>query len=237
MCTVTYLPTGKNSFILTSNRDEHILRPVAIPPIDYSHGQMTLTYPKDPTGGGTWIALKKNNTVVCLLNGAFLPHVRLHEYRVSRGLVVLDYFKYAGPDEFASNYNFEGIEPFTLIAVSTTDVLDIRELRWDGNCIHVSKKDAAKPAIWSSCTLYDTTAVERRQRWFAEWLESGKHLEVSDIKEFHQSTGLEDAMHGLIISRDNGIKTVAITSVYCSSTKSEIHHSDIVNDLHYRHQA
>jgi len=235
MCTVTYLPTGKNSFVLSSNRDEHILRPLATPPADYNLNDLVLSFPKDPLGGGTWIALKKNKTVACLLNGAFEAHARKKEYRRSRGLVVLDFFNYKNIDDFSSNYSFNDIEPFTLIIVHNNAMVELNELRWDGESVHLKRMDANKPAIWSSCTLYDKSIAAIRQRWFDSWLENKSTFEHDSIKEFHQNAGKEDSINGLIMARDNGMRTVCITSILCSSTSSEIHYSDIINGQQYLH--
>ncbi|MGL1516781.1 NRDE family protein, partial [Vibrio parahaemolyticus] len=49
-------------------------------------------FPKDPDGGGTWIALKENGDVAILLNGAFENHIPAYPYRRSRGLIFLDIF-------------------------------------------------------------------------------------------------------------------------------------------------
>ncbi|MCX8478343.1 MAG: NRDE family protein [Chitinophagales bacterium] len=235
MCTVTFLPTGTNSFILTSNRDEHVNRPFALPPADYQINNRVLSFPKDPLGEGTWIAAEKNKSVVCLLNGAFIPHTRNNNYRKSRGLLVLDYFQYQHPADFAGNYNFENIEPFTLVIVNNNATVELSELRWDGERIHLKKLDANKPAIWSSCTLYDKNITAIRQRWFDSWLENKSNFEHDSIKEFHQNAGKEDSINGLIMARDNGMRTVCITSILCSSTSSEIHYSDIINGQQYLH--
>lgn len=236
MCTVTYLPTGKNSFILTSNRDEHVLRPLAIPPAEYLINNLSLSFPKDPLGGGTWIALEKNKTVACLLNGAFEPHVRLNEYRRSRGLVLLDFFEFKNGEAFCNNYDFKNIEPFTLIVVLNNDKKELNEIRWDGDTVHFKNIDAHQSAIWSSCTLYDKSVADTRKRWFDEWLENYQDFEIKNIKEFHQNAGKGDTINGLIMKRDNGMRTVSITSIICNSTYSEIHYSDIINNQHFLHR-
>lgn len=235
MCTVTFLPTSKNGFVLTSNRDEHFLRPLAIPPADYLVNDVLLSFPKDPTGGGTWIALERNKTVVCLLNGAFLPHTRKIVYRRSRGLVVLDFFNYKNVEAFSSNYDFNDIEPFTLIVVCNNEFVELTEIRWDGENVHFKKLDATLSVIWSSCTLYEKTIADTRQRWFDAWKEEQSITTIESIKDFHQSAGKGDSTNGLIMNRENGIRTVSITSIICNSEKSEIHYSDLINNQHYLH--
>jgi len=73
MCTVTYLPL-KKGFILTSNRDERLLRkPSTVPQIQLIN-KVAVLFPRDMEANGTWMATAQNGRSVCLLNGAFEPH-------------------------------------------------------------------------------------------------------------------------------------------------------------------
>jgi uncharacterized protein with NRDE domain len=117
MCTVSFLPKKGNSFILTSNRDEDMLRQTALPFQKYSLNNKSLYYPKDPKAGGTWIATEPNSFTVCLLNGAFKAHTPNPPYNKSRGIVLLDFFKYNNQYDFIKQYDFSNIEPFTLLFV------------------------------------------------------------------------------------------------------------------------
>ncbi|MFM7153572.1 MAG: NRDE family protein, partial [Bacteroidota bacterium] len=74
-----------------------------------------IVYPRDSKAGGTWFAVSESGKTVCLLNGAFVRHHHNPPYKRSRGLMVLDFFNYDDPDRFFSEYNLEGMEPFTLI--------------------------------------------------------------------------------------------------------------------------
>ncbi|HWZ21081.1 MAG TPA: NRDE family protein, partial [Cytophagaceae bacterium] len=87
MCTVTYLPKPNGEYILTSSRDEKIVRPAAAVPQCYTIGGKSIVFPKDPTAGGSWIAYAGEKTV-CLLNGGFKKHISNPPYKKSRGLVV-----------------------------------------------------------------------------------------------------------------------------------------------------
>ena len=128
MCTVTFLPKGENGYILTSNRDETPKR-AASPPQAYDVHGIAVTFPKDPLAGGTWIACDKQRFTLCLLNGAFEKHSHRPPYALSRGLMLLDFFKYNDAESFQIGYDFEGIEPFTLIIVDSSAALKIYELR------------------------------------------------------------------------------------------------------------
>src|ERR1700757_4309994 len=97
MCTVTFIPS-KGSTYLTSNRDEHFSRKVALYPQKYSEGSYNIVYPQDRDGGGSWIAMKSNGDAAVLLNGAFQKHERLPVYRKSRGLIFVEIIKAISPD-------------------------------------------------------------------------------------------------------------------------------------------
>src|SRR4051812_35703302 len=116
MCTVTYLPTHQNGFILTHSRDEKAIRKPALSPQAVIIGGQEVYFPQDPQGKGTWIATSAYTTL-CLLNGAYIAHEPQPPYKHSRGLVLLHFFDYASIDNFIALYDFDGIEPFTLIMV------------------------------------------------------------------------------------------------------------------------
>ncbi len=131
MCTVTYLPLENDGFILTSNRDESPMRKT-IPPKKYLENGVEFAYPKDQLAGGTWIGASTKNRLVCLLNGAFKKHERNSYYKMSRGLVVKNILTVTDAVAYIKGFNFNDIEPFTIIMVDWNDGLDTYELVWDG---------------------------------------------------------------------------------------------------------
>ena len=107
MCTATYLPLNPASFILTHSRDEKVARPVSYPPREHTIGGVAVTFPQDPQGQGTWMAMS-NNLTACLLNGAFVAPTSTQGSppKHSRGLVVLDVFDYVSVEAFIRHYSF-----------------------------------------------------------------------------------------------------------------------------------
>jgi hypothetical protein len=172
-----------------------------------------LVFPRDPVGGGTWIATSGKGVSLCLLNGAFQSHRSCPPYRQSRGKVLLDFFGYGYAGAFATEYNFRGIEPFTLLVVRTEPALSLTEIRWDGKEVHLSVKDAGKAQIWSSATLYSSEIIRQREGWFSEWLADRDAYRVEDILHFHHFAGQDDSCNGLRINRESGHQTVSITSI------------------------
>ena len=230
MCTVTYLPIGKTEFYLTSNRDEGTSRAIAIPPKKYKVGNVSVFYPKDPQGNGTWIAVSEKNYTVCLLNGAFKKHIHQPPYRMSRGLVVLDFFKYNDAVEFNKKYDFKGIEPFTMLIICTTDELCFYELRWDGERTYLSHIDEDKPHIWSSATLYSQEVIAQRKSWFIDFLNNNPTFTKEDIIHFHKFGGTGNITNDILMNRDNIVRTVSISMVHRSNKDLYMNYTDVISN-------
>lgn len=230
MCTVTYLPR-KRGFVLTSNRDEDKTRASqVIFPEEMEFDEDVILFPKDPKGGGTWIACDNNGRVACLLNGAFEKHQHEANYRKSRGLVVLDTFGYEDINDFSKEYNFSGIEPFTLILIDyKRGKTELLEIRWDGKKVHAKKLDHQTPAIWSSATLYPQEIREAREQWFAEYLQTGK-ISAQSVRKFHQFGGNGDQSNDLVMERGGVLSTVSISSVEVGEQGGEFIYHDLLKD-------
>ncbi len=224
MCTITYLPTGKDSFIFTSNRDESKIRPTHHPSVDDA-GELKLLYPKDSIAGGTWVCLSNHNRVAGLMNGAFERHEWKPPYRLSRGIVLLDLMKSDRLDDFLNDYNLEGVEPFTVIVY---DNGQITELRWDGKQKHKKIIDTGKPQIWSSASLYPRLVREKREGWFAKWLEKRKEFLQKDILEFHRFGGEGDPENDFVMNRFDIVQTVSITSIIKKPDTAAMTYNDLV---------
>lgn len=212
MCTVTFLPKGPSSFILTSNRDEAPSR-AAVHPAWYELHDRQLYFPKDPQAGGTWIVTDKSRFTLCLLNGAFEAHKRNPPYRLSRGQMVLEFFRFANVRRFLSEYEFQGIEPFTLVMVETEQQTSLTELIWDGSEAHIRNPASSRPHIWSSATLYPKEIAEQRFGWFEQWLREHPEYHQEDIIDFHKYGGRGDLWNDFVMKRGDHLQTVSITSV------------------------
>lgn len=211
MCTVSFLPI-QNGYILTSSRDEKTSRPDAIFPQKYMvHGQQ-LFFPKDKLAGGTWVTTSINNFTLCLLNGAFEKHISKPPYKMSRGIMLLDFFKFNDVEKFIAEFDFNGIENFTLVIVDSNIEIKLHELVWDGNTLHHSIKDANKPYIWSSSTLYDAMAKTNRVNWFNQFIDEHNFTKQSIIN-FHKNAGDGSLENSILMNRENRVKTVSITCI------------------------
>ncbi|WP_271405754.1 NRDE family protein [Tenacibaculum soleae] len=225
MCTVTYLPLGDHNFILTSNRDEDPKRKT-IAPKEYVEEGVKLTYPKDELAGGTWIGLSEKKRLICLLNGGFKKHKRAESYRMSRGVIVKEFLKVTDVIKVIEQFNFEGIEPFTIALIDWNNGLNAYELVWDGAQKHFEKL-ANEPKIWSSSTLYTQKMKQLRRDWFNEWLQENEKFSQKDIFDFHT-----DATKGTVdISlkmRRLKVETVSVTTVLKQGNKTGMKYQSFV---------
>jgi len=228
MCTVTFLPKGTQTYILTSNRDETPSRAADHPTMYERHGHQ-LYFPKDPLAGGTWIVTDKKRFTLCLLNGAFVAHKRTPPYRLSRGQMVLEFFKYADVGAFLSEYDFTAIEPFTLVMVDTTESTQLTELIWDGSEAHNQKLSAAKAHIWSSATLYPKEIAQQRAGWFDQWLEKHDQFDQQQIINFHKRGGQGDLWNDFVMKRGDNLQTVSITSIH-KNESFQMTYEDLLNE-------
>ncbi len=226
MCTVTYIPSENKTFI-TSNRDEKPSRSEALAPEAYEFPGGKIFYPKDTQAGGTWFALHENGNVVVLMNGAFTVHQSSSPYRYSRGLVVLKLVQLDSPVEGFKKIDLLNIEPFTVIIWEDEQLF---EGRWDGTKKHFICLDKSIHRIWSSATLYSEELIERRERWFAEWLEKKPILNQKNIFDFHQFTGEGDKQNDLVMNRNNEVCTVSITGVDLSDIYANIQYVDLLHN-------
>lgn len=226
MCTVTYLPLKNEGFILTSNRDESPMRKT-IPPQKYIENGVELIYPKDELAGGTWIGTSKKQRLVCLLNGGFEKHQRNSYYRMSRGVVVKNILSVDQPVDYIEGFDFDNIEPFTLILVDWSNGLSAYELVWDGERKHFQQLPQ-EPKIWSSSTLYTAEMKSERHAWFQDWLKEHQEFYQQEIVKFHQSTDKGTEGTTLKMKRPF-VETVSVTSVI-KKDETRLQYKDLLKD-------
>jgi uncharacterized protein with NRDE domain len=223
MCTVSFVKS-QSKIIITSNRDETALRPSAIEPQSYIVNSKKIFFPKDPKAGGTWYAVSENGTIVVLLNGADEKHQIKPNYRRSRGLIVLDIVSADSSINSWETIDLQDIEPFTLVVYQDKKLY---QLRW--NEIEKSKLilDANTPHIWSSSTLYSKQIRKERADWFFDFIKNNTKISSEKLLYFHQYTKGENSQNGLVINRDNDMKTLSITQSVILNDDVILSHHDL----------
>jgi hypothetical protein len=223
MCTVTFVPSG-NIFHLTSSRDEHSSRPIALHPAIYEINNRKLLFPRDQQALGTWIAAGETGHIGVLLNGAIKPHVRQSSYRKSRGVILVDLISNPSPADSFEQMDFAGIEPFTVILFQDHHLY---AGKWDGEMKWIESLDAGKPQIWSSVTLYDRDAIRKREYWFNRWRETVSYPGTLDIIHFHQHAGDGNPFNDILMNRNDQLFTNSITSVRSSGESVSFRYIDL----------
>lgn len=224
MCTVSFV-NSPEGIIITSNRDEKVIRPSAAAPRNYCQNGKNIMYPKDAKAGGTWFVIDENGTVLVLLNGAKTKHIPELFYRKSRGLIVLDIISSESPKDFWNQINLEDIEPFTLVLYQQEELY---ELIWDGLVKMKTLLAANKNHIWSSVTLYPAEIRQKRSDWFSDFLKAKKEISASEMLNFHQNTEQGDSENGLVINRENVLKTLSITQAVIEKNRCILRYHDLV---------
>lgn len=224
MCTVSYIVQGRDKYF-TSNRDENILRPAAVMPQTFTFKGKSLTFPKDPHAGGSWFVVAENGTIGILLNGAFEKHIPVYPYRKSRGLLLLEMVAEESVHEFFEQYDLTRIEPFTIILFSNDQLF---EFRWDSSRKFSKQLTLDKNHIWSSSTLYDTAAMNKREELFRNFTATYPQPNAELIRNFHSDNHGDD-QNGFIINRDNGIQTQSITQAVIQQDQLILIHQDLIS--------
>lgn len=223
MCTVSFFYNGGNDFILTSNRDEAIERETHPPKIRDVKGVKLLS-PQDQIAGGTWIGVSDKSRLLCLLNGAYEKHTRKPPYRKSRGVIVNDLLLVDDLLETLESYNFDGIEPFTLLILDWSSKLKLFEVIWDGEIAYFNKLPLV-PMLWCSSTLYTQEMKKIRNEWFLDF-QKENDVDAESVFNFHEHYGVGDKNIDLQIDRGM-LKTVSITSVNKSGDDMLMKYKDL----------
>lgn len=151
MCIVSLLKNGTD-FILTHNRDENIHRKSSKELQTTTIQSSTIQFPEDIKSNGTWICSSKKY-VVALLNGAFYNHTKKENYRTSRGKLIFELFCFHSIADFVNTYNFQGIEPFTMLAIDVQENTS-QIIIWNEIEITTLSGNTEKGIVLLSSTLY-----------------------------------------------------------------------------------
>ena len=229
MCTVSFV-NANGKIIITSNRDEKIIRPNAIEPKTYQLNNKNVIFPKDNKAGGTWYAIDEHSNVLVLLNGAEEKHILKESYRKSRGLIVLDLIGSESPLEAWKTIDLNNIEPFTLVLFENQNLY---QLRWNESEKSILELDTNQSHIWSSSTLYSKEIRGKRANWFSTFLDTQPEVNEEELFNFHRYTEEDNSEHGLVINRNDVLKTLSITQTVLEQNKITIQYSDLIAEKEY----
>lgn len=229
MCTVTFFPL-KSGFVLTHNRDEAPSRSIPSVVRGKSSRGDTLLFPLDSLAGGTWICSASSGRTACLMNGAFVRHERRPPYRRSRGLLLLDFFDWESPDDFFQKYDFDGIEPFTLLYFEAKRLL---EFRWDGQEKYPKTFPPDEARFWCSATLYPPDIQIRREQVFWQWLSNHPNPQIpQSLIDLHLNGSVGDPEFDFVMNRGGSVQTVSVTQVIVDEKNARLRHLELLGGKH-----
>jgi len=228
MCLVSYVPLD-DGFVISSNRDEAPSR--STNSIQQEERKFnSIAYPVD-SKGGTWCAVSKSGIVGIILNGAFVFHKRQNNYRLSRGIMLKEMFDFPTPVKFIQEYNFQNIEPFTLIIWTGKRLL---EFRWTGQLKHIEILSRKKHHVWSSSTLYDDIMISERQTLFDKLISKLQYKSVESIEQMHLNGKLGNSDYDFVMNRSNRVRTVSFSQVVISEKAINLnYHSLLKGEKHH----
>ena len=207
MCTLAWglVPDG---WWLCFNRDEQRTRSVAEAPTYFRSGRSGGFYPRDPDGGGTWLAVSSKGYAVGLLN--HYPNNALHPLigHRSRGLVIPELLSvYSGTEALATleRMNLSPYPPFMLF---TLDRAGLRLRRWDGRVLQTS---ADAPSFLTSSSFCPLDVAEWRQKWWQQ--QGGSRLRSAEtagklLRQIHPT----DTAYGVTMDRTDA-RTVSQSEI------------------------
>ncbi len=226
---LTYIPLENGRYILTQNRDESIMRPVATPPIKKRLGDLDVVYPVDPQGRGTWIGVSSEGRAAAILNGGSKKHQHKPPYRHSRGLIIPDFLRSPDFEKFYNGYDFSGLEPFTMLIFENGRIFEIIK---EEKTLGYKELPATKPLFRLSYPLYPADSIDERSLAFYRWYYQQKDISPAQVFDYHYRDRYE-MKH--IPKYDTGrhiLRTVSITQVQKGQNRFKMDYYDAVNDLH-----
>ena len=224
MCTVSFVYVNGTT-IITSNRDEKVDRQSAIEPKNYLIDNKNIIFPKDPKAGGTWYAVRKDRSVLVLLNGAKEKHQVQSHYRKSRGLIVLDLISSNSILTTWQEIDLENIEPFTIVLFIEKELY---QLQWNYKEKSLLLLNSKQSYIWSSSTLYPKEISEKRAHWFETFIDTKPEVSADELFHFHRYAEEKNHQNGLVINRNDELKTVSITQTVINQNKATIFYNDLI---------
>jgi len=152
---------------IAANRDEQRSRAVALPPEIVQLAGRRVVMPRDPQGGGTWIAANDAGLAMVLLN--VNPAIKAPAGSVSRGQIIPRLCGSDTLDRALARFNelpHDAFSPFRLIV---TDGLQLAELTWSVGVLSSRVEEVGcVRRMWTSSGLGDHRVDGPRRELFRQ---------------------------------------------------------------------
>jgi uncharacterized protein with NRDE domain len=185
MCTLTVLPTT-HGMRIGFNRDESPDRLAADPPQLIEIGGRRSLAPRDPVGGGTWLAVNDAGVVFALLNATEIRGSQPIG-RISRGRIIPHFLDVDSADaatkQVMDRIEFMDYSPFRFVVVDSVRLIS---WLWNGRKYEVQERSLdSGPMMFASSGLGDALADAVRRPIFEELFGDAKN----------RSSAMQDAFH------------------------------------------
>lgn len=205
MCTVS-VTRRRGGYNLWFNRDEQQDRAAALPPQKIPSPSGFLLAPRDPTGGGTWLALSKSGLCCCVLN-QYPVDAPAPLDPLSRGLLPLLAAAHANAETAVAAVRKSDLSRYPAFLFLAVDLAGpVHTLFWDGRTISIDLHSL--PLILSSSSINaDRVVAARRQQW--DGIDSN---DARAVRDFHFSHRPKDPAASVLMSRPDA-RTVSVCHV------------------------
>lgn len=224
MCTVSWLG-GVGLVELFTNRDEQRSRPAAERPSEWvtPNGTRFLA-PRDPLGGGSWVAANEHGVALCLVN-----HYQAAEpggsSLLSRGTVIVDLADgrdLGQVESLATELELERLRGFRVLALHPEESPLL--FSWDGAEAACERGSMVAPPLISSSVTLPEVEVARRAAYRVAVEEHGGETSAA-LQAFHASRSPEPGPLAVAMSRQDAC-TVSHTRVRIDTDTVEMEYAE-----------
>lgn len=229
MCTISFVPTGSDRWLLGMNRDERKNRARAHPPsVRQTANGTRYLCPIDPEAGGTWIGINSHGLALLLINNyqAVNPEAAHRKDLQSRGLVIPDLMHHTGLApalESLKQIDPARYNPFTLFLFSLPEQR-IMSFSWDGQQETTSPLHV-EPFVKISSGFDPDAAYRIRNEEFLRRYHQASTIDIEWMKQLHQSTRPEPSALSIAMWQDH-VMSVSATVLQLSSTEGRMDYCD-----------
>ena len=229
MCTVAFVPTARGGYLLAHNRDERRSRPRGLPPRRFLRDKIAVLAPRDPEGGGTWIAVNACGITLCILNAEEKNPGRLPEQPRSRGLIVWDHLAARSLNELRSRFHpavgdLSDVRAFHVVAVepgSSRRPARVARVRWDG--VQVRWDDRETAALFVSSGVDPQGALHDRRASWGRLLRARSQPDVESLSNWMTSHEPKRGATSVCVHR-RGVATVCRTIISADGANIAMHY-------------
>jgi hypothetical protein len=221
MCTVTFVPT-EEGFRLGMNRDERLVRQMALPPGFFPTSPAASLYPHQPDGG-TWIAVNERGIALALLNRNVNGR-KMRKLR-SRGLVIphlIGHTSLAHISRLVPQIDLAGILPFLLVGISPAEQFTA-DFRWNGTRL-VSVTHPWERRHWYSSGISDERADAHRAGICSAAWERADAGSTPWLRALHRSHDPQPGAFSICVHRGDAA-SVSYTEIEVGPGEIVMHYS------------